>query len=241
MLPDAVRSTSAPFRLPVDRAFVRRGFGTVATGTARSGRLADGEEVEILPSRVRARVRGIEVHGETVGETTAGQRTAVNLAGVEREDLHRGEVVVRAGTIEPTSIFDARVAMLGDAPVVDGQGRVRVLLGTSEAMAALSVLDGEALLPGHHHFVQLRTEQPLVALPGDRFVLRRESPVSTIGGGVVLDPWAHRVRKRDHAERARGVHRTPRRGALAVPAARRRWRALSRGGSRARGRGHPAR
>jgi selenocysteine-specific elongation factor len=196
-LPDASRSTDAPFRLPVDRAFVRRGFGTVTTGTARSGRLADGEEVEILPSGLRARVRGIEVHGETVGETLAGQRTALNLAGVERDDLHRGEVVVRAHTIQPTSMIDARVSLLPDAPEV--AGRVRVLLGTSEVMAAVSVLDGEALLPGHTHYVQLRSEHPLVALPGDRFVLRRESPMSTIGGGVVLDPWARRARKRDHS------------------------------------------
>jgi len=196
-LPDASRSTDAPFRLPVDRAFVRRGFGTVTTGTARSGRLADGEEVEILPSGLRARVRGIEVHGETVGETLAGQRTALNLAGIERDDLHRGEVVVRARTIQPTSILDARVSLLPDAPEV--AGRVRVLLGTSEVMAAVSVLDGDALLPGHTHYVQLRSEHPLVALPGDRFVLRRESPISTIGGGVVLDPWARRARKRDHA------------------------------------------
>jgi selenocysteine-specific elongation factor len=195
-LPDASRATDAPFRLPVDRAFVRRGFGTVTTGTARSGRLADGEEVEILPSGLRARVRGIEVHGETVGETLAGQRTALNLAGVERDDLHRGEVVVRARTIQPTSILDARVSLLPDAPEV--AGRVRVLLGTSEVMAAVSVLDGDALLPGHTHYVQLRSEHPLVALPGDRFVLRRESPISTIGGGVVLDPWARRARKRDH-------------------------------------------
>jgi selenocysteine-specific elongation factor len=185
------------FRLPVDRAFVRRGFGTVATGTARSGRLADGEDVEVLPSGVRARVRGIEVHGEAVSETVAGQRTAVNLAGIERDDLHRGEVIVRAGTIHPTSILDARVSMLPDAPELDG--RVRVLLGTSEAMAAVSVLDAPALLPGRSHYVQLRSERPLVALPGDRFVLRRESPVSTIGGGVVLDPWARRTRAKDHA------------------------------------------
>jgi selenocysteine-specific elongation factor len=196
-LPDPSRSIDGPFRLPVDRAFVRRGFGTVATGTARSGRLADGDEVEILPTGLRARVRGIEVHGENVNETVAGQRTALNLAGIERDDLHRGEVVVRAHTIEPSSILDARVTLLADAPQV--AGRVRVLLGTSEVMAALSVLDGDELLPGHTHYVQLRSEQPLVALPGDRFVLRRESPVSTIGGGVVLDPWARRVRKRDHA------------------------------------------
>jgi selenocysteine-specific elongation factor len=196
-LPDAHRSTTEAFRLPVDRAFVRRGFGTVATGTARSGRLSDGEDVEVLPSGVRARVRGIEVHGEAVTETLAGQRTAVNLAGIERDDLHRGEVIVRAGTITPTSIVDARVSMLAGAPSIEG--RVRVLLGTSEAMATVSVLDAAALFPGRTHYVQLRTEHPLVALPGDRFVLRRESPVSTIGGGVVLDPWARRTRARDHA------------------------------------------
>lgn len=190
-----------PFRLPVDRAFVQRGFGTVVTGTARSGQVSDGAAVEILPEGVEARVRGVQVHGQSVQEARAGQRTALNLAGVERDDLARGMVVVEKGTITPASILDARLSYLPQAAELPSLSRVRLLHDTAEVMAVLTVLDDEALRPGRSHLVQLRTDSPIVALPGDRFVIRRESPVQTLGGGVLLDPWARRVRRK-HADRA---------------------------------------
>ncbi|MCK6505053.1 selenocysteine-specific translation elongation factor [Myxococcota bacterium] len=198
-LAPAERSATGPFRLPIDRAFVRRGFGTVVTGTLRSGELRDGDEVEVLPDGIRTRVRGLQVHGHPVAASQAGQRTAVNLAGVERDDLARGQVLVHPGRIEPASVIDCRVHHLPGAPALPDGARVRLLSGTAEVMAALSVIDGEALAPGQDHLVQLRTEAPLVLLPGDRLVLRRESPVETLGGGEVLDPWAPRARRRDHA------------------------------------------
>jgi selenocysteine-specific elongation factor len=196
-LPDASRSTDAPFRLPVDRAFVRRGFGTVTTGTARSGRLADGEEVEILPSGLRARVRGIEVHGETVGETRAGTAHGAQPRGrrARRSPPRRGR---RTRAHDPADVDPRRARVAPPGCTRRSRGALRVLLGTSEVMAAVSVLDGDALLPGTRTTCNCDRSIPLVALPGDRFVLRRESPMSTIGGGVVLDPWARRARKRDH-------------------------------------------
>ena len=190
-----------PFRLPVDRAFVQRGFGTVVTGTARAGTLSDGDEVEILPLGLRARVRGIQVHGEESGQAAPGRRTALNLAGVERDDLARGMVVVARASVAPASILDVRLDTLPSAPPLPQDSRVRLLLDTAEVMAVITVLDRPTLEPGASQLVQLRTESPIVALEGDRIVVRRQSPVETLGGGVVLDPQAPRVRQR-HAARA---------------------------------------
>lgn len=208
-LPRPPRPEGGPFRLPADRAFVQRGFGTVITGTVRGGRLSDGDEVELLPEGLRARVRGVEVHGEAADAATQGQRAALNLAGVERDDLHRGSVVMHPGVAEAASVIDVRYRHLDAAPpVVDGT-RARLLVGTAEVMGVLAIVDPgvEALEPGWRGFVQVRTDSPVVALPGDRVVLRRESPVETLGGGIVLDPWSRRVRRRDreraHAELSR--------------------------------------
>jgi len=204
-LPAVARDADGPLRLPIDRAFVRQGFGTVITGTLRSGALSDGDEVEILPEGTRARVRGLQVHGRAVEVAEPGQRTAANLAGVERDDLARGSVVAHPGTLPPASILDATLHALPDAPPLDQGARVRLLAGTAEVMAVLSILsadgvvDPDHLEPGARHRVQLRTEAPIVVLPGDRIIVRRESPVSTLGGGRVLDPWAPRARRRDHA------------------------------------------
>ena len=202
-LPQRAAAGGDRFRLPIDRAFVQRGFGTVVTGTARSGSLSDGEEVEIQPAGIRARIRGIQVHGASVSRAEAGQRTALNLAGVERDDLARGMSVTRPGTVPPASILDARYRHLDSAVPIDHGARVRVLAGTTEVMAVLSVLDDDAgLQPGQRHLIQLRTDHPVVMLPGDRFILRRESPLETLGGGHLLDPWSRRLRKKHHAQAA---------------------------------------
>jgi len=197
------RPCAAAFRLPVDRAFVQRGFGTVVTGTIRGGRLADGDEVVVLPEGLPARVRGVEVHGEPAPAAEEGHRAALNLAGVERDDLHRGSVVMHAGVATPASILDLSYRHLPGGPVVPDGTRARLLVGTAEVMGVISIIDPgvEALEPGWTGFVQVRTDTPVVALPGDRAVLRRESPVVTMGGGAVLDPWSPRVRRR-HRERA---------------------------------------
>lgn len=199
-LPSSHRPVNRPFRLPVDRAFVRRGFGTVVTGTAWEGTLTDGAEVELMPGSVRARVRGIQVHGESVGEAHAGSRTALNLTGVEIEDVGRGLWVVTAGSVPDTRVVDARYTHLETAPLLVGEPGVVVLHGTREVAARILPIAGEGLEPGDARFVQLHLSEPLPCLPGDRFVARRSSPSMTLGGGVVLDPWAPLVRKKRHAE-----------------------------------------
>lgn len=193
----AERAVSGPFRLPVDRAFVRPGFGTVVTGTTWSGRLTDGSTVRLLPEGTSVRVRGIQVHGEAATEAIPGRRTALNLAGVEVDQVPRGTLVV-AGEVPLPSMVDVRYEHLGDAPALLDGVPVRVLLGTAERMGRLHVAaDADDILPGRTYYAQLRLEQPLPCLPGDRFILRRSSPVETLGGGVVLDPWAPRMRRKD--------------------------------------------
>lgn len=194
-LPCEERGADGPFRLPVDRTFVQRGFGAVVTGTALSGSVSDGDELVVLPQGEKVRVRGVQVHGEKCSGSRAGLRTALNLAGATREELPRGTVV--ASTDVPvTSVLDARVHMLAAAPRLDSGSRVRLLVGTAEVLAVVHVLGGD-LEPGGSPLVQLRTGEPVVCLPGDRFVLRRESPMTTLGGGVVLDPWAPRLRSKN--------------------------------------------
>ncbi|HJN76288.1 MAG TPA: selenocysteine-specific translation elongation factor [Myxococcota bacterium] len=199
-LPCEERDQRGPFRLPVDRTFVQRGFGAIVTGTALSGSVSDGDELVVLPQGDKVRVRGVQVHGQKCGGSRAGLRTALNLAGAAREELPRGTVVASKG-VPVTSMLDARVQLLPTAPRLDSGSRVRLLVGTAEVLAVAHVLDGD-LDPGSCRLVQLRTGEPVVCLPGDRFVLRRESPMTTLGGGVVLDPWAPKLRPRDHA---RGV------------------------------------
>jgi len=200
------RATDDWFRLPIDRAFIQRGFGTVVTGTARGGTLEDGSPVWIQPLGIASRVRGLQVHGQEVELASAGQRTAVNLAGIERDDLARGMVILNNPDIEPASMLDTELRMLRNAATIPSGSHVRLLVGTAEVLAIADVLDGEELRPGQKHWVQLRTETPVVALPGDRFVIRRESPLETLGGGTILDPWARRARRKQHAQLCQELH-----------------------------------
>lgn len=177
------------FRLPVDRAFSVRGFGTVVTGTVLSGVLKPKDEVVILPSGRQARIRGLQVHGNDVDGARIGQRAAVNLGGVQLEEINRGDVLTQPGQFTKTYMIDTRLQMLRHAPAaLKDRSRVRLHLGPREVLARAILLEGEELQPGCEQFVQFRLESPGVASPGDRFVIRRYSPVLTIGGGVVLDP-----------------------------------------------------
>ena len=196
-LPVRVRGIDGPFRLPVDRCFVSPGFGSVITGTVLSGQIRDGDEVALLPGGERGRVRGIQVHGERVRASRAGLRTALNIAGGERDGLPRGTVIAQPGRVPVTSILDVRYRHLPGAPRLRRGARVRLLIGTAEVMAVADPLDAEALEPGADCLVQLRSAEPLACMPGDRLILRRASPVITVGGGEVIDPWAPRVRRRD--------------------------------------------
>ena len=176
-------------RLPIDRVFSIKGFGTVVTGTLWAGTLRVGDEVAILPPDARSRVRRIHVHGETVEAAVAGQRTAVNLPGLEVADIERGELLCRPGALRVSTAFDATLSLLADAPrPLANRTRVRFHLGTGELLARVVLLDRDELLPGEQGYAHLRLESPSAALPGDRYVIRSYSPAVTIGGGSVLDP-----------------------------------------------------
>jgi selenocysteine-specific elongation factor len=189
-------AVARPPRLPIDRIFTRPGFGTVVTGTLISGTFAVGEEVSIEPGGIVTRIRGLEVHGVARKEVRAGERVALNLASLEVGDLRRGDVVTPLHRFHPTSRLDVQLELLATAPSpLTDDARVRLHHGTSEVMARVTLLDGRRELPpGNVGFAQLRLEAPLLALPDDRFILRRYSPATTIGGGKVLD--AHPPRRR---------------------------------------------
>ncbi|QUW00698.1 selenocysteine-specific translation elongation factor [Chloracidobacterium sp. MS 40/45] len=189
-------AVARPPRLPIDRIFTRPGFGTVVTGTLISGTFAVGEEVSIEPGGLVTRIRGLEVHGVARRAVHAGERVALNLTSLEVGDLRRGDVVTPAHRFRPTSRLDVQLELLATAPFsLTDDARVRLHHGTSEVMARVTLLDGlRELPPGNVGFAQLRLEAPLLALPDDRFILRRYSPATTIGGGKVLD--AHPPRRR---------------------------------------------
>src|SRR5579864_2768838 len=184
-------------RLPIDRAFAMKGFGTVVTGTLVSGTLRTGQEVELFPIGKRLRVRGLHSGGHSVAEATAGQRTAVNLTDVAVQDIQRGMTLVSPGLFRPTRRLDARLSLLPSAPAMKKRMRIHFHLGTAETTADVVLLDAEKLLPSGSALAQIRLAVPLLALPGDRFIIRRFSPVATIGGGVVLDALAPRHKQSD--------------------------------------------
>jgi len=200
------RSTDTVARLPVDRAFTMRGFGAVVTGTLVAGEIAEGAEMELLPAHLRVRVRGVQVHGAPVRAAGAGQRTAVNLGGVEAAAVERGMVLAPAGRLLSTQIMDARVRVLAGAPrPLRSRQRVRVHHGTAEVLARVQVLEASGeIAPGASGLAQLRLELPVAALPGERFILRSYSPQQTVAGGDILDAHAAKHRGRDRsAARAR--------------------------------------
>ncbi len=180
--------------------FTVKGFGTVVTGTLVSGRLAIDERVEVFPRGVESKVRGLQVHGRPVEAASAGQRTAVNLQGVERAAVERGDVVAPAGTLRPTLLLDGTLEMLEDAPrPLRTRDRIRFHAGTQEVMARVLPVEGAEIAPGRSGYARFRLEAPLVVLPGDRFVVRSYSPIVTIGGGTVLDVAPPRFKRKGPA------------------------------------------
>lgn len=192
------RDTRRPFRLPVDRVFTIRGFGTVLTGTLISGEIAVGDGIEVVPGGLRAKVRGLQVHGSSAERATAGQRTAVNLQGVGLDDVVRGQVLAPAGRFRETRMLDVRLNVLeGAARPLAHRARIRFHHGTSEVLARVALLGRDAVEPGASAVAQIRLEMPILALPGDRFIVRSYSPQVTIAGGVVLDALAPKHRRSD--------------------------------------------
>lgn len=196
----APREVSRRWRLPIDRVFTLKGVGTVITGTLWSGVIKPEDNAVILPGGKQVRVRSVQVHNKTVPEARAGNRVAVNLPGVERAALSRGDWLASIGFLRPTGMFDADLTLLKGAPApLKNWARIRVHHGTAEVMARLVLLDRDVLQPGGRIPVELRLEKPLVVKSGDRFIVRSYSPMLTIGGGVVLESHARRRRRYDKA------------------------------------------
>lgn len=198
------KNREGPFRLPVDRVFTRHGHGTVVTGTVLSGQLRDGETIELVPGGEEARVRGIQVHGRKVAETVAGQRAALNIS-LPRVDVDRGQQIVSLKRVPETRIIDVSYQHLTGAPTLNDQEEVRFLVGTADVHARIRPIGVEMIPPqgqeerGWRGYAQIQLAEAVACLPGDRFVLRRPSPTRTLGGGVILDPWAGPFRRRDQA------------------------------------------
>ncbi len=190
-----------PPRLPVDRVFSITGFGTVVTGTLLSGFIRTGDVVEILPQGLSSRVRSIQVHGEKMGMAEAGQRVAVNLAGLELEQIERGSVVAEPKSMIPSQRLDVRLLLLkSSARSLKHRARVRFYLGSGETLGRVLLLDREELQPGSLVYAQLELEEKTVAAKGDRFVIRSYSPMMTIGGGSIIDPLPRRKHRRFREE-----------------------------------------
>ncbi len=189
------------FRMPVDRVFIMKGFGTVVTGTLIAGSVEKEAEVEVYPLGRQARVRGVEVHNRAVDAAYAGQRTALNLAGVETDQLARGMTLAAAGRFRPTARADCRLDLLASARPLKHRAPVHFHAGTAEVEAEVFLLEGRTqLAPGSRAFIQIRLREPLLLLPGDRFIVRQFSPVVTIGGGTVLDNLAEKHRASEPVE-----------------------------------------
>ena len=181
---------SAFARLPIDRVFTMKGFGTVVTGTLISGSIKRDEEFEIFPARKRVRVRGIQVYGQSVDTATAGQRTAINLAGIEKENLGRGMTLAPPATFDVTQRVDVQLRLLASAKhPLKNRSRVHFHAHTLETVAEVVLPDAKAM-PGTETFARLKLAEETLLLPGDRFIIRQLSPVETIGGGLVLDASA---------------------------------------------------
>jgi selenocysteine-specific elongation factor len=175
------------FRLPVDRVFIMKGFGTVITGTTVSGRINTGDEITIYPQGLSTRIRGIQVHNREVVQVRAGLRTAINLQGVEKAQIQRGNIVAAKDTLRSTFMVDVLLDLLPSAPrKLKNRAKVRFHTGTSEIIATIVLLDRDELSPGDNCFAQIRLEEATAVLPHDRFVLRSYSPVRAIGGGEIL-------------------------------------------------------
>jgi selenocysteine-specific elongation factor len=175
-------------RLPIDRVFTMSGFGTVVTGTLSDGRLVVGEDIQVLPSGLTGRIRGLQTHKKKEDGAVPGSRTAVNISGIPSEQIQRGQVLTRPGQYQPTRRVDARFRLLkGAASPLRHASEVKVFVGTSETVAMLRLLGTEELQPGQEGWIQLELREPIVTVPGDKYVLRRPSPGETIGGGVVID------------------------------------------------------
>ncbi len=188
-------------RLWIDRVFTIGGFGTVVTGTLVDGHLEVGQEVEILPRGLRARIRGLQTHKTRIQRAVPGSRVAINLTGISKQDLARGDLVTTPGWLRPTTLTDVRLDLLRDAPFpLKHNAFVKFFCGSAETVARVRLLGTETLAPGESGWVQLELDDPLPLVRGDRFIIRVPSPAVTVGGGEVVDPNPGRKHRRFRPE-----------------------------------------
>ncbi len=182
------RQDKGIFRLPIDRIFTLKGFGTVAAGTVLSGSISVDQYVELLPQKIKLRIRGLQIHDQNVKRVKTGDRAAINMAGIEKSAVKRGNVLAQPDYFNPTKFFDAQFYLLKNAPrELKHNARIRLNIGTNEVIGRVSILDKNEIKPGESAYLQFRLENPIIADVGDRYVVRSYSPVFTIGGGVVLN------------------------------------------------------
>ncbi len=192
------KSMRIPFRLPIDRVFSVEGFGTVVTGTLIEGAIHEGDLAELFPSGAQTRVRNLQVHGKNVDTAYAGQRVALNLAGLKKTDIQRGDCVAKPGSVRISRMLDVRLQNLpGSGRIIKNDSQVHLFHGAAELLAKVVLFGREELKPGESCYAQLRLTQPVASKNGDRFVVRFFSPLETIGGGTVLDDQPRRHKRSD--------------------------------------------
>lgn len=189
------KSNKGLFRMPIDRVFTLKGFGTVVTGTVLSGKVSVDSAVEILPSGYKSKIRGLQSHGQAQKEVFAGQRVGINLQGISKDDLKRGDIVTIPEKLKPTSYVEVKIQLLKEATPLKNNAPIHFYLTTSETVGKLKLIGKDEVLPGQEAFAHIKLQNPIVAMTKDRFIIRRFSPLETLGGGVVLDPEPLRRKK----------------------------------------------
>ncbi|WP_353683715.1 selenocysteine-specific translation elongation factor [Thermodesulfovibrio sp. 3907-1M] len=189
------KSTGGIFRMPIDRVFTLKGFGTVVTGTVLSGKISVDSSVEIIPAGISSKIRGLQSHGQRLNEAYAGQRVGINLQGVSKEDLKRGDVVTIPKKLKPTTFLEVKIKLLKDVSPLKNGAPIHFYLNTSETVGRIKLFNKAEILPEEEAFAYVKLQEPIVAMAQDKFIFRRFSPLETLGGGIVLDPQPPRKKK----------------------------------------------
>lgn len=200
------KTSDGLFRLPIDRVFTLKGFGTVVTGTAISGKVSIDDTVEILPCNIKTKVRGLHSHGRSITTASAGQRVAINLQSVEKADLKRGDVAVTPSSFFQTKTINAHIELLENVPSVKSKSLVHFYSGTSETTARIILFEKDELKAQENCYCQLRLHDPVIVMSGDRYIIRRFSPLETLGGGVILDTSPSKRKIKDGIDDIEKLH-----------------------------------
>jgi selenocysteine-specific elongation factor len=189
------KSPKGLFRMPIDRVFTLKGFGTVVTGTILSGKISVEFPVEILPAGLKSKIRGLQSHGQTFREGFAGQRVGINLQGISKDELKRGNFVTVPNKLKPTNYLEVKFQLLKDATPIKNNAPIHFYFATSETIGKVRLIGTEEVLPGQNSYAHIKLKDPIVVMAKDRFIIRRFSPLETLGGGIVLDPNPPRRKK----------------------------------------------